>query len=191
MLPASGRKWLGAVVFIGGHLAALAISYAVLLAPLQQLSRDAADELAERQFVLRRLQSVLAQEKAVTGFAKGVKDLNAQGELLDGSNEGIASANLQSLLQGIASTAGATVKSLRALPPRGTSAPMIGARIEIAGPLRAIHAVVHAIEGNRIIFVVTSAIIRPAQVGREVPGEEPKIDAQFDIYGGAFGKEKS
>jgi Type II secretion system (T2SS), protein M subtype b len=62
---------------------------------------------------------------------------------------------------------------------------MIGVRLDLAGPLKAVHGVIFAIEDSKPYFFVNEASLR---LSREIqrPNDlktEPVIEARLDVFG--------
>jgi general secretion pathway protein M len=193
MLGIPRNRWTGSALFLALHVGLAVLGYATLWLPLQQMTNAQAEAVAERQAILARYNGIIAQENAVIAYAKEVKDRNAKGELLEAQNEGVANANLQAHLKGLAETAGVQLQSVRALPNRTVGAlPFIGARIELSGHVAAVQSLLHSLEGGTAALIVTSAILRPNQIAR-LPNtkEEPLLDVQLDVYGGLLIRDRS
>lgn len=107
------------------------------------------------------------------------------GEYLAGANEGVINADLQTRLKGMVEPVGARLRSVRTLPPQTSEqVRYVGSRIEIFGPLPAIHRAVVAIEASKPYLFVRGAVIKPAPPGgrQDVP-QEPIIEPQLDVFG--------
>ena len=184
-MKAALARWAGRALFLALHASLVALLVAVVIWPAQQMIASRADAITERSELLVRYEGIAAHEGSAGTFAREVRDRNARGGLLDGGNDGAASAGLQSRLKASAESQGATVRSVRALPGRALgTAQLIGARLELSGPVEAIAKAVHDIENGQALLVVTAASLRPVAQGRARAGEEPVIEAQFDVYGG-------
>jgi hypothetical protein len=81
--------------------------------------------------------------------------------------------------------AGGKLRSIRTLQAQtDEQTKYIGSRIELFGPLQAIHRAIHAIESAKPYLFVRGAVIKPSppmgQIG--IP-QEPVIEAQLDVFG--------
>lgn len=178
-------KWGGRALFVALHAGLAAVLAVALILPLRTMLTERTNGLAERSEVLARYEAIAAHEGTASAFAREVRERNTRGGLLEGGNEGAASAGLQSRLKSKAEGEGATVRSVRALPGRTLgSAQLIGARLEVSGPIEAVAKVVQGIENGQPLLMVTAASLRPAAQGRARANEEPVIEAQLDVYGG-------
>jgi general secretion pathway protein M len=180
-------------LFVAMHAALPMLVYIGLFLPYQSWVSEQHRVLSDKQSALARFEAVVAQEAAVRKFLQQVKERNAGGELLEGQNESAASAALQSRLKTAAETHGVSVRSVRATPNRVTNtSTLLGARIEISGPITAVRDFIYAIESSEVLLVVTSAMFRsqPAVQSPQVK-IEPPVDAQFEVYGGYIQRDKS
>jgi general secretion pathway protein M len=177
------QSWVRRTVFVAGNLAAGAAFVCLVVWPILDMfaERDAA--IAESRAVLARLQGVVAQEARVQA---AVRDTDAQvQDFLRGPNEGVISADLQTRLKSIAEGSGARLRSVQALPPVSREQTRyIGSRLEISGPIAAIHRAVHAVESAKPYLFVTAGSLKLSPLtGRPGGAAEPVIDAQLDIFG--------
>jgi len=179
------RPIAGKLTFLALNLAILALIVLGLLAPAWRMVEERMVAVAEKGEVLARYQQIAAAEGQASTYARQIRDRNVQGGLIEGGNEGAASASLQARLQSAAESEGAVVRSLSALPSRALGqGQMIGARVEYAGTLAAVTRTIHKIEAGPALLVVTAASLRPRREARIGSAEEPQVDAQLDVYGG-------
>jgi hypothetical protein len=189
----SHSQWSRRALFLGVNALLALLSFIVLIEPLRGLLAERADGLADRRATLARYEAIAAQEKAVRLYAQQVAESNAQGELLSGATEGVVNANLQALLKAAADRSGATVNSIRMLPPKSVNgASLVGARLDVSGSIESLHALVRSLENETPLLLVIAASLR-----RQMPvwGAQTTADgilaAQFDVFGGASPKERS
>lgn len=177
-------------IFVAVNLSILLALYLLVVEPARRLVADGAEMIAQRRATLARYEAVAAQESAIQDYAREVADINARGELIEGDSEGIVAANLQARLKALAEQAKVSVKSLQMLPARPfRGATLVGARIDVAGTLEAVHELARALEGEPPLLIVTAANLRGQVLifGLPVEGNE-EIEAQFDVFGGAPSK---
>lgn len=189
----SHSQWSRRALFLGVNALLALLSFIVLIEPLRGLLAERADGLADRRATLARYEAIAAQEKAVRLYAQQVAESNAQGELLSGATEGVVNANLQALLKAAADRSGATVNSIRMLPPKSVNgASLVGARLDVSGSIESLHALVRSLENETPLLLVIAASLR-----RQMPvwGAQTTADGilagQFDVFGGASPKERS
>jgi general secretion pathway protein M len=179
--------------FVAGNLVALVLILFATAAPLRRYILDRADNLAQRRAILARYDGVVARAGAVEDYARSVAESNARGELIEGGAEGIVSANLQAHLRRLADGAGVTVRSLQTLPAKTLrGATLVGARVEVSGSMEAVHGLARAFDSDAPLLLVTAASLRGQMaLWGEMSGSEHVVEAQFDVYGGALGRERS
>jgi len=176
-------RWLRGLAFVGANAAAVLVVANLIVVPVRDglAHRDA--QIAEQRTMLARFKALAAQEAVVEAAAKQAPA--DTGEYLAGSNEGVINADLQTRLKGMVEPTGARVRSVRTLPPQTTEqVRYTGSRIEIYGPLAAIHRAVATIEASKPYLFVRGAAIKSAPpTGRPDAPQEPVIEAQLDVFG--------
>ena len=179
------QAWFRHAVFAAGNLAAVAAVAGLVVWPICEgfSERDAA--VTDQRAVLARLQGVIAQEARVQAIARDTEAQVQGPEFLRGPNDGVISADLQTRLKVLAEAAGARLRSVQALPAASREQiRYIGSRLEISGPIGAIHRAVHAVESAKPYLFVTAGFLRPSPLaGGPGTAAEPVIDAQLDIFG--------
>lgn len=177
--PALTTPTIRRAVFLGGHILALAAIVLLAVAPIRAALDAGEAEIAARAEALARLRATAdrkpdAPSEAETAFAREA--------FLTGPNEGVAAANLQARLQSMAAAFGARVRSVQGVPPRGEGGlRMIGARLEMVGPLPAVHRAIHAIEAARPLLVTGAALKLSPMAAMPGGAAEPVLEAQLDI----------
>ncbi len=198
MIPLSSQQqlWSRRFLFVTANLLILIVAYLLFVAPIESLVEERTDTLTQRQATLARYKSISGQEAAVRSFANQVADNNAHGELIGGSNPGIIAANLQARLKMLSERANVSVRSIQMLPPKTVhGVTLVGARLDVSAATEPLHALARALEGETPLLFVIAATLR-GQAGfwgrpaDEASKTEPTIEAQFDVYGGALGKEQ-
>lgn len=155
-----------------------------LVEPIRAMLADGEAGLAERRETLARYHAVTAQATAIADYAKRVEQDNERGEFLAGDNDGLVAANLQSRLKVAAEEAKVNVRSLQMLPSKNMDgAALTGARLDVSGPLPAIHALARALEGHMPLLLITDATLRRESPAWSLQEEDDQIAAQFDVYG--------
>jgi hypothetical protein len=180
--PQSTRSAL----FFGANALAALFVYLLAIDPLRGFLAERTEAVAERRTTLAGYESIAAQEAQVKEYARQVEESNARGELLTGESEGVVNANLQARLKALAEQSGATVMSLQALPAKvvkGES--LIGARLDVTGPLDALQKLARSLEGDPPLLLVLTAAVRKTAVWAAQSPNDQTLEAQFDVYGGA------
>jgi general secretion pathway protein M len=195
-LGSQQRLWSRRFLFLTANLVIVLVAYLLFVAPIESMVEERADALAQRQATLARYKSIAGQEAAVRAFAGQVAENNAHGELIGGSNPGIIAANLQAHLKMLAERADVSVRSVEMLPPKTIhGVTLVGARLDVSAATEPLHALARALEGETPRLFVLAATLRGQTVFWGRPADdatkaEPTIEAQFDVYGGALGKEQ-
>ncbi len=198
MIPFNSQqqRWLRRASFVTVNLVVLLVAYLIFVEPIESLVEERTDALIQRQTTLARYSSVATQEAAVRAFASQVAESNARGELIGGSNPGIIDANLQARLKALSEQSNVSVTSIQMLPPKAVhGATLVGARLDVSASSVPLHALARALEKETPLLLVMAATLR-GQAGfwgrpADAAGStDPTIEAQFDVYGGALGKEQ-
>jgi general secretion pathway protein M len=167
--------------FVAGNVAAFAACIVFVILPIRDVFAERDGRIAEQRVLLARFGALASQEGRVQAVARESAAEPDRGEFLLGPNEGVIGADLQTRLKSLAETAGARLRSVQALPPKTRDdVRYLGARLEIQGPLRAVHQTVHAVETGKPYLFVAAAVVKT--VDRGGGPQEPTIDAQLDIF---------
>ena len=139
-----------------------------MLVPRLQAAAAALPELRARVALLR----AAARTRKVT---------------LDGASDAIASANLQSRIDGFATSIGATIGSTESLPPETRDGyRRIGLRFALSGPYETVVKLLAKLEAATPPLIVDNLQIHGVlrRPGLPAGGEaEADLDAGFDVYG--------
>jgi general secretion pathway protein M len=183
---AARAQSLRKAIFFGVNALIALVVYLLAIEPLRAFLGDRADAIAERRGTLAGYEAIASQEATVKDYARQVEESNARGELLTGESEGVVNANLQARLKALAEEAGATVMSLQALPAKVLNGEtLVGARLDVTGPLPALHKLAKSLEGDPPLLLVLTAAVRKTAIWSEQTAAEQTLEAQFDVFGGA------
>jgi hypothetical protein len=176
--------WLRRGLFALVNAAALSGFLCVFVWPIQAFFADRDAQISQQRAILVRLNAIAAQRATVTDLAaQSASDGSA--EFLQGGNDGVATANLQTLVKDMVESTGARLRSIRTLPTKPQDdMKFIGVQLEITGTLQAVYQTVRTIETAKPFLFIEDALLRPTQrVAMTLPGmsAEPTIDAQLDI----------
>ncbi|HZP79816.1 MAG TPA: type II secretion system protein GspM [Pseudolabrys sp.] len=181
------NAWLRRGIFLAVNLIANLALLFLFVWPIQAFFAERNAQITNQRALLSRLNAVIAQQSTVDTLAAGSAVDKHRAEFLQGTNEGVIAANLQITLKGMAQTTGARVRSARTLPAKvSDDVKLIGAQIEITGPIQAIDQTVRTIEAARPFLFVVGAVLKPAQQMILQPTDvalPPQIDAQLDVVG--------
>jgi general secretion pathway protein M len=178
--------WLRRSLFVLVNAAALSGFLCVFVWPIQAFFADRDAQISQQRGILVRLTAITAQRATVADLAaQSASDGSA--EFLQGGNDGVAAANLQTLVKGMVEPTGARLRSVRTLPTKPQDdMKFIGIQLEITGTIQAVYQAVRTIETAKPFLFIEEALLRPTQrVAMAPPGmnAEPTIDAQLDIVG--------
>jgi hypothetical protein len=178
--------WLRRSLFALVNAAALSGFLCVFFWPIQAFFTDRDAQILQQRAILARLNAIVAQRATVADLtAQSASDGST--EFLQGGNDGVAAANLQTLIKGMVEPTGARLRSVRTLPTKPQDdMKFIGVQLEITGTIQAVYQAVRTIETAKPFLFIEDALLRPTQrVAMTLPGvsAEPTIDAQLDIVG--------
>jgi general secretion pathway protein M len=178
--------WLRRSLFALVNAAALSGFLCVFFWPIQAFFTDRDAQILQQRAILARLNAIVAQRATVANLtAQSASDGST--EFLQGGNDGVAAANLQTLIKGMVEPTGARLRSVRTLPTKPQDdMKFIGVQLEITGTIQAVFQAVRTIETAKPFLFIEDALLRPTQrVAMTLPGvsAEPTIDAQLDIVG--------
>src|SRR5262249_43647241 len=157
------NPWLRHGAFILANLAAAFIALELVVFPIRTFLADRDAEIAQQQQLLARLSAMAAQGPAVQKLFEQGASTKDRPEFLSGPNQGVIIANLQSRLSGMVQSAGGHVRSVRSLPPKVVDGlTLVGAQVELSGPLRAVQQTVYAIESSMPYLFIMGATIKPS-----------------------------
>lgn len=185
------RRWqntprrLRGIIFLGANFAVVFAIFTLIAAPIYALFAENETEIATQRETLARVAAVASRKSDVAALSRQVDAENDLGEFLAAANEGAANASLQARLKAATEAAGARVRSVQGLPSKSDGqTSFIGARIDLYGPLEAVHKTVHAVESGKPYLFVSNASIRLSTAsGTQTPTAEPIVAAQLDVFG--------
>jgi hypothetical protein len=178
--------WLRRGLFALVNAAALCGFLCVFVWPIQAFFADRDAQLSQQRGILVHLNAIAAQRAIVADLAAQSAS-DGSTEFLQGGNDGVAAATLQTLVKGMVESTGAKLRSVRSLPTKSQDdTKFIGVQLEITGTIQAIYQAVRTIETAKPFLFIEDALLRPTQrVAVATPGmsAEPTIDALLDIVG--------
>lgn len=169
-------------------LLALGGAYLLVVAPVADLYAERQARLEDRRALLPHL---LAAAQELPALRARVAQLRAAASLrkvtLAGASDAIASADLESRIDALASSAGATIGSTEALPAETRGGyRRIGLRLALSGSYETLIKLIARIEEATPPLIVDNLQIhgvlrRPGLPGGA--GEDGALDAGFDVFG--------
>lgn len=165
-------------------LIALALVYLSVAAPLVGLFAQRQQEIAARRALLLRLQAAAAELPGLRArLARLRAERRARTLTLAGATDAIASANLESRIDAVARSVGATIGSTEILPaePRGPYR-RIGLRLVLSGRYETLVNLLARIETVRPPLVVDNLQLH-GPLMRPGMHKAATLDAGLDVYG--------
>lgn len=154
------------------------------MVPLVDFYAERAETLESQQMLAPRLNALAAELPALRAR---LAQLHAQAQnrkvTLDGSSDAIASANLESRIEALASTVGATIGSTEALPAE-TRGPYrrIGLRIVLSGTYETVVKLIAALEESNPPLVIDDLQLHGVLRRAGLPGPQ-SVNGTLDVYG--------
>lgn len=174
-------------IFILANIVALIGFWIVVIWPLQGFFADREAQLSERRAALARFQAVAAQRSTVERLATQSAADGHRAEFLQGTNDSVAAANLQTTLKGMVDPTGVRLRSISALPAKPMEGmKLIGAQLEMTGTIKAVYETVRTFETAKPFLFIVGAQLKPTQrvaVSIAFTRAEPTIDVQLDVVG--------
>jgi general secretion pathway protein M len=160
--------------FLAFNAAAILFVVVFLLAPIMAHFAGRAEDISDNAAQLAHFQNVTRAAKKSAGSVGRSGD-----PFLPGSEERVASADLQASLKSMAANAGVNLLAIRGLQG-GRSQPlhMIAVSVELEGPLKAIRDMIFTIENQTPLLFVPSASFRSL-----ADGEDGPIRAELRVQG--------
>jgi hypothetical protein len=160
--------------FLVFNAAAFLFIVIFLLAPVMAHFVARGEDISDSAAQLAHFQNVMRAAKKSAGSPSRSGD-----PFLPGSEERVASADLQASLKSMAANAGVNLLAIRGLPG-GRSQPlhMIAVSVELEGPLQAVRDMILAIESQTPLLFVPSASFRGLAEGEDGP-----IRAELRVQG--------
>lgn len=185
MLPASlTTGYQGRLLALLLLLVVLGAIYLVVAAPLLELYAGRATVLENKRMLVPRLKAAADELPALRAR---VAELHASAGTrkvtLDGSSDAIASANLQSHIEELATSAGVTIGSTESLPVEVRSGyRAIGLRYTLSGPYEALVKLVGKLEAATPPLVIENLHIHGV-LRRPGTPQVGALDAGLDVIG--------
>jgi general secretion pathway protein M len=169
-------------------LLALGGAYLLVVAPVADLYSERQARLEDRRMVLPRL---LAAAAELPSLRARLAQLRAAASLqkvtLEGASDAIASADLESRIDALATSVGATIGSTEALPAEARGAyRRIGLRLALSGSYETLVKLIARIEAATPPLVVDNLQIHGVLRRPGLPQASPDdaaLDAGLDIFG--------
>jgi general secretion pathway protein M len=183
----NGRLWALILMLITA-----ASVYLVVVLPLVNLYADRQSVLENRRMLLPRLRAATEELPGLRARAAELRAAaGARKVALEGASDAIASANLQSRIEELAASVGATISSTESLPAeiRG-SYRRIGLRYVLVGSYETLVTLLAKLEAATPPLVIDNLHIQGGLRAERRPGRAgtpglvtPALNAGLDVYG--------
>lgn len=182
----TGRR--GQILAVALLLLVLGSLYFLAVAPLVELYQQREAKIEDGRMLLPRLQAVAA---GLPALRAQLAELRAAARVrkvtLDGASDAIAAANLQSRIEGFASSVGATIGSTESLPADTLDGyRRIGLRFALSGPYETLVRLLAELEEATPPLVVDNLQVHGVLRRPGLPqtgGADLGLDAGIDVYG--------
>jgi general secretion pathway protein M len=174
---------------LGLLLAAIAVLYLAVVAPLTGLAREYGESIEDLQFRLQRLQKVAAEKN---GLMHRLEKLKTQGQdderFLTKNTAALASAELQTQIKEAVSEAGGELTSTQVIPERNEEHfTRIAVKVRMNGSTEVLREVLYTFESSKPYLFVENLNIRPIRMPRNPAAKNPQIpdrlSVDFDVVG--------
>ena len=164
--------------FLAFNAAAILFVALFILAPILSHFADRSEEISENAAQLARFQNLARAAKKPAGNAGRSSD-----PFLPGSEERVASADLQASLKSMAANTGVNLLAIRGLQGRRTQPlHMVAVSMELEGRPKAIRDMIFTIENQTPLLFVSTASLRSL-----ADGEDGSIRAELRVQGAIRG----
>jgi general secretion pathway protein M len=162
----------------------LAGGYLLIVTPVLDLYAQREAMLDDRQVLAPRLNAAVEQLPALRARLAEVKATASTHNItLDGASDTIASANLQSRIEELATSAGVTIGSTQGVTTENRgSYRWIGLHFVISGEYEPIIKLLSVIESTTPPLVLSNLQLHSALRAR-AEGMSARLDAGFEVYG--------
>ena len=172
--------------------ALIALIYVALIAPLIDLYRSGEAALADRQLLVPKLEHLAAEVPGLRARLAALQAAEAGKEVtLDGASDALASANLQSRLEQLASSNGVTIASTEAIAAedRGPFR-RVGLRVAVNGNYEAVVKLLSAMQEAAPPLILANlqihGLFRAVTIRTNYP-----LETRFEVYGLRVGGTKA
>ncbi len=178
-LPTGQR---GRVLAIGMTLVAMLALWGFVIAPLANFYTSRAAILIQRAALAERMEQVAATRPALeTRLAQSGKTAQPS-RTLDGSSDAVATAALQSTVQDIAATVGASLTTVESLPASAAGKyRRIGLKLSLSAPWPVIVRLLETIAQSSTPIAVDDLQLRSMSSPSQ-PQQQQALDAGFTVY---------
>jgi general secretion pathway protein M len=179
----TGRR--GRLLALSLLIVLLAAVYFVVAAPLFSLYAERAALLEDRRMLLPRLRAVADEAPALRARVEQLRVAAGTRKItLEGASDAIAAATLQSRIEELAASVGATIGSTESLPAEARSGyRRIGLRYVLSGSYETLVKFLAKLETAAPPLVIDNLHIHGVLRRPGAPAATAGLDAGLDVYG--------
>lgn len=172
------------IVAVGLLLLLIASIYSLMIAPIWGMYATNRDSIAQQQELLQRYQRLAANAKDLSEQLAVLRRRPVSGEgYLQGDNETLVSAQLQSRIRNVAQTSGGKLTSTQVLAGIDDNGfRRIGVRVTMTADITDLQRMLHTLEGDRPYLFLDNVDISGEQ-SRNREGRGGNLTISFDVYG--------
>jgi general secretion pathway protein M len=176
--------WKGRLLALMLLCVVLGCFYLLAVAPLLDFYARRSARLETEQMLVPRLSALAAELPALRARLAALRtQAQVRKVTLDGSSDAIASANLESRIEALATSVGATIGSTEALPAEARGPyRRIGLRVILSGTYETVVKLIATLEETNPPLVVADLQLHGVLRRVGVPGPQG-IDGTLDVYG--------
>lgn len=182
-LPPAASRALALLLLLGG----LALFYLVMVQPVLQDRAQIRQAIAERRAALARFDRVAAElPRREAQLAALRRRQAATAGFLQGSNDALLAAQIQSRVKALVEAAHGELKSTQVLPVQDEGRyRRIAVRAQMTLDLTGAQQVLYGIETNSPLLFLDNVDLHSHIEGRrrESGSPSPSLDLRFDVYG--------
>ena len=172
------------IVAVGLLLAVVAAAYSLFVAPLWRTFADNSERIAEQRDLLQRYQRAAASADQLSDRLAALRKRPVSGEgYLQGDNESLVAAQLQSRIRSVVQESGSKLTSTQVLAGIDEAGfRRIGVRVTMSADISDLQKVLHSLESDRpYLFLDNVDITGEQSRGRDARTGD--LTVSFDAYG--------
>lgn len=180
-------RWVHRLAALAVLAAALALVYALVVAPVLASYDDTRARLAQQQELLSRYLAVAGGREKLEQRVQEVSKRQAEsGAFIAGKTQALATAALQDRVRSVMQKAGGDVRSTQSLPAENVDGLIrVGLRVQMLATIRQVREILRALETGRPLLFVEELELR----GRLQRGDDgaPAVSDELLVRIGVIG----
>lgn len=172
----------GRILAVAITLILVAVAWIGIVSPLVDLYGERADALDDRVQIATRMARLAAQLPALQAKARAAEKSGPPPMLtIEGASDAVAAARLQSLVQDMATQAGASLTNIETIPAESVGAyRRIGLKLSLDAPWPVLVNLMRTVERGRPPILIDDVQIHAAMAPGN--GAPQSLDAGFTVY---------